>query len=60
MRAKDVRQGLPVWVTRGQSTRPAIIVHNEDGRWWVSFTDKMLPPSASVKPAQLEKRGETR
>jgi len=47
-------------VTRGKSTRPAIIVHTEPGRplkVWVSYTDGLHPVQAKVTPAQLEKRG---
>ena len=57
MRAKDIRQGIAVWATRSGSTRPAIIAHGpERGRWWVSYTDRLMPPSAGLRPRDLERR----
>ena len=60
MKAREAEARGPVWVTRGKSTRPAIIVHTESGRplkVWVSYTDGLHPVQAKVTPAQLEKRG---
>jgi hypothetical protein len=42
-------------IIRGRS-RPAIVSHEENGRWWVSFTDGTMPPQAPARPAQLKKR----
>jgi hypothetical protein len=56
VRAKEIRQGVAVWVTRGGSTRPAVVVHIDNGRYWVSFTDKIMPLGASARPAALERR----
>jgi hypothetical protein len=54
MRAKDMHPGLPVFV--GRDKRPAWVVHEEDGRWWVSFTDRKQPGSQSVRPRDVVKR----
>jgi hypothetical protein len=45
-----------VWVTRGASTRPALITHTEHGYVWVSYVDDLQPGSAKVHPRQLERR----
>lgn len=44
-----MRVGLAVQV----GARPAILAHTEDGRWWVSFTDRGEPQSRSVRPRDV-------
>jgi len=49
VRAKDMRQAQRVVL----DWRPGIIVHMENGRAWVHFTDGGVPIQASAVPDEL-------